>query len=377
MAALERTRALAFVASLIITALIGSVHVILPAALILLLPGFRGAYRCVVDAVATWWFHLAAALIEWLGGTQVVLSGDGAAPPSVDERVSVIICNHNCRLDWLFLWPFIVRQGTAGRLKIALKEPMKMMPFFGWAMQAFLFVFLSRANRGNDLAHVSALLEHMRRQGDAMTLLFFPEGTDLSPSNLAKSHAHAEAAGLPKTARTLLPRTAGFMAVVEALGPALDAVYDLTVSYELHPTVAASEDPRPSEVWMLRGANPVAVRIHATRYARSELPADAEGLKAWLLRVWADKEARIAAAASDGGAALRSPPPAGKYAAALASAALAVALLARGLLLAPALVSGGTLAGCALLSVASRQGGLERIEMRRCGAGGRTRQKDE
>ena len=118
--------------------------------------GGTHAYRCVVDAVALSWFTLAAALLETIGGVEIVATGD-AGPVAADERFSLVLANHHCRLDWMFLWCLVARQRTASRLKIALKAGLRAAPAFGWAMQAFLFVFLSRANREHDLSRLSRL----------------------------------------------------------------------------------------------------------------------------------------------------------------------------------------------------------------------------
>ena len=85
-----------------------------------------------------------------MGGTRFVVTG-GAQPPA-PAGVSLLICNPRCRLDWMYLWCFCARAGICRRLKIALKAPLKQAPLFGWAMQAFHFVFLSRNDRESDLA---------------------------------------------------------------------------------------------------------------------------------------------------------------------------------------------------------------------------------
>jgi len=258
MTIVNRVRGALLLLCLLTTAYIGVVHLILPAAVVLLpvpIPAARTAYRCVVDAVALSWFTLAAALLETLGGVEIVATGD-AGPVATDERFSLVLANHHCRLDWMFLWCLVARQRTAGRLKIALKAGLRAAPAFGWAMQAFLFVFLSRANREHDLSRLSRLLEHCVKRRDALTFLLFPEGTDLSPSNVALSHAHAAKSGLARLDHVLVPRAARQRAKPAALGSSLDCVYDATLAYTPHPEEAALEDPRPSEGSLLRGTLP-------------------------------------------------------------------------------------------------------------------------
>ena len=230
--------------ALIVTAIWGTVHFILLAALFLL-PVSRAAYRKVVDAVEWCWLTNAAALIELVAGVRILAMGDQLR--STDKRV-LVICNHNCRLDWMFIWCLAARVGLLSTLKIALKDNLRKAPYFGWACQAFLFIFFSRKNREGDLDRLRATLHHCFGHGDDVALLIFPEGTDISPANQQRDADFARAKGLEQYKHTLHPRTAGFVEAVKAFGAdRLDAVYNLTVRYENHPTVAGSADPRPNE----------------------------------------------------------------------------------------------------------------------------------
>jgi len=112
----------------------------------------------------------------------------------------------------------------------------------------------------------------------------------------------------------LHPRTAGFAEAVAALGPSLDAVYNVSVRYDNHPAVAASADPRPSEkTALLRGQWPRSVHFEVERVPAARLLGSAEAAAAekvpspraaeWLQQAWEDKERRLGApAAPQGGA---------------------------------------------------------------------------
>lgn len=140
-----------------------------------------------------------------------------------------------------------------------------------------------------------------------MALLVFPEGTDLSPQNVVKDAEYADKKKLRRYRYLLHPRTAGFAAAVRAFGTQLDAVYDVTVSYDNHPAIAASADPRPSESAPLYGLWPRAAHFHVERVppealllrrtagAAAENAADAdEGASGWLIQSWEAKEDRLA-----------------------------------------------------------------------------------
>jgi lysocardiolipin and lysophospholipid acyltransferase len=369
--------------ALLLTALIGSVHLILPAAIVLLpvyrctsLESARTAYRAAVRFVARAWFSLAAALLE--RESEVIVTGD--VPASEDQCV-LLICNHHCRVDWMFLWVLVARYGTAGSLKIALKDSMRAAPFFGWAMQAFLFVFLSRRDRERDLALIRSTLRYIvHTLHEPITFLLFPEGTDLSPSNLDKARAWATARGVPPFEHLLQPRSGGFIEAVRVTGDGLDALYDVTILYapRAQPPSSRHEPPvnaaggdslpsdapwRPSEVEMMGGRFPGTVRMHMRRFDRSELPVSDEALAAWLQDRWAEKEALLASTTS-----LRPPnpaadPPTAEYSRWTRFWILASGLVLVGFTIVPVLWL-PTLVGCALLWAATRfAGGLGAIEM--------------
>lgn len=228
-----------------------------------------------------------------MAGVRLSVLGDG--PPSTAPReCSIVICNHHCRLDWMFLWCLFVRYRQLGGLKICLKSELKRAPFFGWGMQAFLFIFFDRNDREADLRRLTSTLAYCQSQGDPLTLLIFPEGTDIAPINRVKMEAYSKATGLPNYKHVLHPRAAGFTAAVRSLGSKLDAVYDLTVNYTLHPAIAADDDPRPNEVWLAKGAWPRTVDLRVERHEASALPADDEGITTWLRQRWERKEEMLA-----------------------------------------------------------------------------------
>jgi lysocardiolipin and lysophospholipid acyltransferase len=261
----------------------------------------RGMYRRYANFVAGMWLAFAAMVIEspWLGNVSFVFSGDW--PADAAER-ALVISNHRCRLDWMFLWAFFRRLGggagsCAGglpTLKIVLKDTLKHLPAFGWAMQFFLFLFLRRAWE-RDAAHIASLLGYFRAHGEPLSLLLFPEGTDLSPSNVAKSNAFAAKAGAPAYDYVLHPRTRGFVHCLRELRagggaapPAVDALYDITLGY-----LDFAKGERPSEASLVRGRLPTAVHVHLTRHDIAVVPAAGADAAHWVEQRFKEKEARL------------------------------------------------------------------------------------
>lgn len=73
--------------------------------------------------------------------------------------------------------------------RFVCKGALKSLWFYGWSMQTFFFPFLSRSstNRSADLDMLGRMCRYLtveRRLRNSVVL--FPEGTDLSDSNLRK-----------------------------------------------------------------------------------------------------------------------------------------------------------------------------------------------
>ncbi|CAM9267777.1 unnamed protein product, partial [Hapterophycus canaliculatus] len=202
-------------------------------------------------------------------------------------EAALIICNHRTRVDWMFLWCLCLRQGQLSGLKIVLKESLKGIPGFGWATQMLLFVFLKR-DKAKDVQRVREISNYLVDLGLKTTLLIFPEGTDLSPSNHLKSLAFAKKAGLAEYQYVLHPKVRGFSECTQALRPGLDAVHDVSIAYHNY-----KDGGPPSENTMLAGCFPPEVHMHVTRYAIADLPADDEGLQQWCREAFAEKETRL------------------------------------------------------------------------------------
>ena len=72
-----------------------------------------------------------------------------------------------------------------------------------------LYIFLSR-ERIKDVPHIKRLISYLwKKTGSKITILLFPEGTDLSDSNIEKSNDFAREHGLQEYRQVLHPKPAG------------------------------------------------------------------------------------------------------------------------------------------------------------------------
>lgn len=172
-------------------------------------------------------------------------------------------------------------------MKIVLKDSLKKVPGFGWAMQSFMFLFLAR-DKGVDLQHMSDMLSYHTSNGLPLSLILFPEGTDLSRENMVKSDAFAAQNSLPRYKYVLHPKVVGWARSIALLRGNCPAVYDVTIAY--HDYV---EGERPNEMSILSGRLPRSVHMHVQRHPMPLLP-DAPGqVEDWLKSCFARKEKRL------------------------------------------------------------------------------------
>jgi len=260
------------------TGLVSSLVLIPPALpLLYLSPALFHKYT---NSVAACWFRLVVWLIEHVNGVKFVFTGD----TMLDER-ALVMSNHRTRLDWMLLWSLFARVGSLDRLRIVLKAGLKTAPFFGFVMQTLGFLFLER-DWEKDREHMKDMLSCYSNLPSGVQLLIFPEGSDLSASNLEKSKQFSKDKNKPVYEHLLHPRTKGYALCHDRLREDVDAVYDLTIGFP---------DKVPqSESTIFKGSWPAEIHIHASRIPCDQLPAGDPAVVAWVEQLFARKEQMLA-----------------------------------------------------------------------------------
>eukprot|EP01102_Stenamoeba_stenopodia_P014778 TRINITY_DN4953_c0_g1_i1.p1 TRINITY_DN4953_c0_g1~~TRINITY_DN4953_c0_g1_i1.p1 ORF type:complete len:401 (-),score=103.45 TRINITY_DN4953_c0_g1_i1:64-1266(-) len=279
---LSRILGWTFVIFLFFSSFWGAVVLLFP--FVVFIPFALSVYRTQCDLVARSWFMFTIFWTEFVFGAKVFVTGDDTL--SNPNESGIIIANHRTRLDWFFLWSFVARRGRLNNEKIILKDSLRKIPGWGWAMQTFCFLFISRKWE-NDEKHISAVLRRFADEHYPIQLLIFPEGTDLTPNTKGRSDtwALAQQPPLPKLEYTLYPRVKGLQHCVKLLKGTSDALYDVTIGYpDLIPQ---------SEKFIAYGRLPRELHYHVKKYSLSSLPTDDEGMEKWILERWREKEENL------------------------------------------------------------------------------------
>lgn len=261
--------------------------------------------------------------------------------PPPKGKVNIIILNHRCRLDWMMFWPLLVRSlgdkapgslnpfansrsngiNPSAALKITQKMDMAWIPLLGWCIQIARTLFLKRRWE-EDQEHLKQYMRYLTSDVDEQTsLLIFPEGTDLYPDAIKRSHKWSQENNKPTYHHVLHPRTTGLLAMKNAIGTErIDSIIDVTIAY-----ADRRKGDRTNDVHLLGNMMPKEISFLVEKFVfddhreedKSEkaggssskaaepvpyrIPTDDLGFRDWLESRWAQKEADVTRYYTTGG----------------------------------------------------------------------------
>ncbi len=240
-----------------------------------LLPVSKRLFRRSNERICGLWNRLLAFTVLHITGAKIHFSGD--AP--VKGESAFFIANHQCMADIPVIVTYVARMEMLDFLKWFVKDILKWVPGFGWAMWFLDSIFLKR-NWNRDSASVALTFDRIRRYGARFICISFVEGTRATPEKKERSRGFARQKGLPVLEHVMVPRTKGFTATLEGLGSDLTAVYDLTLKFRGSPPglYRFFFGPRP-EIW-----------VHVKRWPRELLPSKESEQAAWLVDRFREKD---------------------------------------------------------------------------------------
>ncbi|KAM0205434.1 hypothetical protein ACHAPA_009706 [Fusarium lateritium] len=247
------------------------------------------------------------------GPTTIRISGDESVAGQIKQQPNggvqfdfperlVLIANHQIYTDWLYLWwiAYANSPGMHGHIYIILKESLKRIPFVGWGMQFYGFIFMSR-KMASDQPRMAYRLKKLKQRKvdpngksymDPMWLLLFPEGTNLSNNGRRKSAGWAAKNDLKDPEHVMIPRSTGMFFCLNELKGSLDYVYDCTVAYEGIPRGGFGEEYFGLVSTYFQGRAPKSVNFYWRRFRLSDMPLDdQEAFNLWLREEWYKKDA--------------------------------------------------------------------------------------
>jgi len=224
-------------------------------------------------------------LPEWWSNSDFRVYTDAETMEKLGKEDILLIGNHTYDIDWMLGWLLGERVGILGGQKCIVKRGIASVPTFGWAWGFSDFIFLDR-NWEKDKSIISSQCVTLQDYATRNWLTIFPEGTRFTEEKHKASMEFARKQGIPLLKRLLIPRTKGFVHLVQSLKGHYPAIYDMTVSYNL------SESASPQLANLFNGKRVVA-DCYLRRYDLTDLPDDDEGISEWLHECFREKDALL------------------------------------------------------------------------------------
>lgn len=257
--------------------------------------------RSYADWVSGVFLDFATSLHLLVCGTKIYVYS--TSKEVLTDKGALIICNHRCRVDWMYAgWCYTSITRNSPQLRIILKESLRSVPIVGWAMQILLYIFLDR-KRDVDLQHIEKSLAYLLNTGVRPCVFLFPEGTDLSPSNVIKNCDYAKEKNLPEWQYVLLPKPSGLRSCLLSLQGYDAPVHDITIAYK-----DFRSGQRPTENTIMKGEFPKEIHLCIKRMMPDSIPTDRAMLERWLRGSFARKEKLLRSFYGNGSCALTHDP---------------------------------------------------------------------
>ncbi|KZO95979.1 hypothetical protein CALVIDRAFT_537566 [Calocera viscosa TUFC12733] len=286
----------------------------------------RKAYDDIINWTKGSFALLCMCVIQWFAPVQVVLTADEGI--DLDELVVrnaqgelvelklpqkfICLANHQCYLDWMYLWCVLVFAHAHQHLYIILMDRFKWIPIVGWGMQFYRFLFIRRSWTADRVYLGRKLLEFGRyaiKAAEPFVLMIYPEGTLVSDSTRALSRKYSEKMDIPDMKNMLLPRSTGLLFCLRTLSPSIPnlAVVDFTIGYAGIPAGGYGQDFYTLRSVFFNGISPPTLHLHMRIWQAKDLPlgemgesatrgaeasqAERDAFDLWLLERWREKDA--------------------------------------------------------------------------------------
>ena len=174
--------------------------------------------------------------------------------------------NHRTRVDWMMIWPALIRFEIIQFLIIVSRKLLRLVPVIGWCF-CWIAVFLERSWDIDKSVLIDMIKILSSTTVEPRSLfLFFPEGTDLWEKSIASSNKYADKNGLTHYKYVLHPRTKGLKTIINVLNENLFAICDATIGY-----VDYTKDERCNELFLAAGRYPKEVLFYFETFTLDDI----------------------------------------------------------------------------------------------------------
>ncbi|KAA1115496.1 hypothetical protein PGT21_036899 [Puccinia graminis f. sp. tritici] len=228
-------------------------------------------------------------VFEYRHGASITFSGD--VIPANEN--AIVVANHLSYSDFYLINGLAARKRMLPYGRWFVKSSLKwQLPIFGWSMYLIGMVMVTRdwLKDSDSIRQAFRGLKQPPGIGKKVWLVSFLEGTRMTPEKLEKSQKYCQEDGKTVLRNVLAARTKGFIAAVRELRRSqVTHVYDVTLAYN-GPNGFGKAPDLVTINSMSRLSPKYKFHIHTRRWAIAELPEDEAELKAWIEKVWIEKD---------------------------------------------------------------------------------------
>lgn len=239
------------------------------------------------SAVLRVWFSIFMGHLEHFGRLTIVLTGDSMFA----NESALVVCNHRSWADTVILYSLARQVRMHGDLKFLAKRSLLAFPiygFAGWVLDVVIFIKRQSQSAGRRMGKMFSALVDPRRGNHPYWVISYLEGTRFTEAKRLSALDFARERHLKTLDYLLQPRTKGFVATVHALRHNAQAVYDVTIGYQLADNGRIV--PSFSNLYLMLSLTDRIVHVHQRRIPVAELPQEEEKLKQWIYTLYEQKD---------------------------------------------------------------------------------------
>eukprot|EP00757_Euglenozoa_sp_SAG-D1_P020226 gene20226-1052_t len=109
---------------------------------ILVRPFSKRLYHRIISQVLQLYWSSCLFIVESMNAVDIRYYGDCDKLPE-NER-ALVLSNHRCHGDWLYLWPLAIRKHALGSFKPVIRADGRHLPIYGWALKLGGILFVQR-----------------------------------------------------------------------------------------------------------------------------------------------------------------------------------------------------------------------------------------
>ncbi|CAL4096792.1 unnamed protein product [Meganyctiphanes norvegica] len=225
---------------------------------------------------------LLVFLVDWWCKVELRLHMDDETNKEFGRKHALITLNHTYEVDMFTGWLVAERTGILGATKGVTKKSLAYLPTIGWTWRCSDYIVVNR-NFDKDKEVIQKTCNILGDYPFPTWMAVFPEGTRFTATKHAASMEFAQKSGIPTLKRHLIPRTRGFVQLVQSLKGKYPVLYDYTISYN------KKEGAEPRFYDILCG-KPMICEIYIRQFNFEDLPDDDEGISEWLQQLFREKD---------------------------------------------------------------------------------------